>query len=1620
MQSRNSLPFNLSRPMQEAHSIGVPLCKIQVFFTLEFLKAKEHKSCKHSKFFRQKSGICSSLRQRNYRAREILTVSGIFVHRSEPPNESTNFAMKKYLKPRKRISNARRRGHLDFGALEPRQLLATLVGDYVDDFHEGSPDSNWTYQWNAPTGWSPQSGSSGSPGLPNTGNIDAPGINFRNLVFNEGLQAWTTDGDGTATNSPPGQHLKLGQASAHAGVGVYPANSYARYAIARFDIPEAGFYSISDSILKVNPSTNGQSDGVEYKIFVDKGHMLSEGAVAPGQSAGFDRHLGYLEADDFVYVAFGPGENFFSDSFQTDFSILKHDGGAVTADFVDDFHTGNSESPWRYQWNRSDSGAMVTVGSTEDINGPGTKFKDLIYNAAIDSWTTDGDSVMTNGAPGEWLHFKRGGGGHAGRGINATNSVERYAVATYEVQEEGYYKIIDSYLDLLSSASKDGVEFRVFVNNDAPVETGTVLAGNVAYFDTELGFLKKGDLVRVAFGPETHFFDDAFTADFSIYKHAEQTVANYNADRSSSSPGTMPPGWEYLWNSPSSPSAFDSGAIGDPSHYELLQWGTHTHGNENRSYWSPDGAAFSSSFPARYLRLEDNQGHPGATYNTDLGNKDRYVIAAYTVENSGRYAIEDSILSTSSSLPSHDGVNLVVHVNNQTPLVDGNDLIAEFNSVALDNGAINFDMDLGYLSKGDTVYVAFGGVDNDTADKFTTDFSITRMLPRNAPDLSLTTRDFTQAEIENVAKGSDAGEIWDQIRDAVTRTKTNLGQSSAYAQVLIEPGTYRLSSEDLSPFGQAFFTINGAKNLYIKGEVDAGTGEGVTFLVNNANDYNKSLFLIQNSSNVVFEGITIDYAEEKTVNNETQFVPTTFSQGVIKEVNSNSIVLEVDTNKFRELDSTFLGNNSSGTRIDGANPFGYVIDANTPGKLKDGTRYHYTANDIEPSTDGSSSPNDPLKTYTITFPGGAGDLQSQMTVGDTFVMQRRINNADLFRFSQNSQDVTIRNVVAYSAPNTFVNSIFASGVNVIDSKVMIRPETDRMKSINADAVHLQSNRESGWVEDSFFEGGGDDITNFYSFPATINSVDESERVFNIGFFNSRKNPTNATKYINKIEPRPANAFQVGDKLTFMEPGSGIPIKDVKIISVVHDSNNHTWTVTVDQPVPEIQPNVADGNWRLSTTVYNNDLSQGFLIQDSQFTNTRRYGNFVMSNDGHIVDNFYDGLSDQAIAGHNENDWPFGLYADNILVQGNEFHDIGFSHQYQKDNYQTGVVGFFMDRSGDQLVDERDFQFTNLQIRDNVFYEWHKTAISVRNAQHVTIANNTILAGEEGSLSEPGNESRDTVFEIAYTDDVLLIDNAIADNFKSRLLFSNSTNLTESGNFLIQSDALRVWQKLDEAHPDVTLNGDATYDFNPTQPFDKTTRHNAGRFDNSVHLSGNGSVTLNDGAVSAQGGRTISLWFRPEQSVTGTQVLYEEGNEQRGLNIYLKDESVFVGGWNATHSGFVSNEQLLSGWNHVSLRLSAGTITGFLNGIEFGSTDVTGLAAFGGDITLGNVGADGTKLENGYNSNASYGFQGSLDELRVYDTSLDNKQIGALALSKYWDIQSEESDSTSSGGGAMGA
>lgn len=939
--------------------------------------------------------------------------------------------------------------------------------------------------------------------------------------------------------------------------------------------------------------------------------------------------------------------------------------GLVVANYQQGFESRDSR--WSY-----------LINSSNDIQGRAASYETL---GQIEGGQ---DGALRPSSPTVDSRFLRltSTGGHAG-------SDGRFAIASWTVDQAGVYSISDSFaeVDSTSFVQADGIDIRVFVNRGNSLIYEEVDPGDQGYFDTRLGLLNRGDEIRVAFGGRDNFAFDRFEADFSIRLHENlaQSLGSYSA----AVPGEQ--GWQLLWNAPTdfAPGVGDqtTGGLGDIESYRPLV-------ATSVGSLTADGT-LQRREPSWHLQANSRGGHVGVGYSGDTTFEDRFVIASRNVARSGTYSLANSFLNVGQQ--SRDGVTALVYVNSLDNLV---------RQISVQGGETDsFDTNLGNLRRGDVVYVAFGAGENHVGDRFETDFELLRELPREQPP-----RDFPT---EHVIRVSDFGAFANDRRndvDGFVAAIEAARSTDVPTTILLEGGTYNLFANS-NTTDRYLLVANRLDNVVID-------GQGATIVVES---FNRGLLRVVNSQNLILRNLTVDYAQLYETHSDPaqdQYRVNTYSQGFISELDaaSNSFVLTVNPRDSVTPNDSFV--NSPNVQA-----WGFALDGEQGGRLKYNSRWHYATRSIDSLG---------LNQFRIFVDDVAG-----LGDGDRYVLQRRFNVSTFGIFNQSNQ-VTLDNIVSHAAPSTFVAAKEAGAINLINNRVVASGQ--RWRSINADAVHGQALRTGFWVEDSVFDGVGDDVMNFYNVPLAALEQPAANQL------------TVATVARDRLVGLRAAAVQVGDLLTFLDPVRGVVKQKARVESIESvtafdplQGEIQTLTITFDQDIKGIRFASRAGDsdfvgYRDDTSIFNETTSRGFLVQGTRLANSRRHGNYLMANDVQLVDNTYAGISDSAIAAHNETNWPLGLYSSNVLVHNNRFLLNGFSRPFLEDPYFAGVVAFHMDRLSNQFVETGEFELSRITISDNTFRGWGKTAIAVRNASNVNIVGNTFYS----PLAFPTPERQDWV------------------------------------------------------------------------------------------------------------------------------------------------------------------------------------------------------------------------------------------------------------------------------------
>lgn len=286
--------------------------------------------------------------------------------------------------------------------------VPTRIAGFASDFTGTVPASGWSYSWNAagtlgntaaeaPLLWSDgRYDSDGAPGLP-----DATGMNYGFV-------------------GPGAMHPGLGQANGQATD---------RFAIARYAVPQGGYYEIRNGLLQHIGC--GFGNGVELAIIVGQ-QVVHRHVVASAGADTITESLGYLPAGTGVAVAVGPNGTDACDEVRVDWEI--HFTPGVPA--AGDAPVASISSP--------PAGQFWRVGDIVPLAGAATDTEDGVLGGSALRWEGNivhnthvhPDSYFGTGSTGTFAYPDHGDNSYMELCLVATDSDSQQGSACVDVRPE--------------------------------------------------------------------------------------------------------------------------------------------------------------------------------------------------------------------------------------------------------------------------------------------------------------------------------------------------------------------------------------------------------------------------------------------------------------------------------------------------------------------------------------------------------------------------------------------------------------------------------------------------------------------------------------------------------------------------------------------------------------------------------------------------------------------------------------------------------------------------------------------------------------------------------------------------------------------------------------------------------------------------------------------------------------------------------------------------------------------------------------------------------------------------------------------------------------------------------
>lgn len=694
----------------------------------------------------------------------------------------------------------------------------------------------------------------------------------------------------------------------------------------------------------------------------------------------------------------------------------------------------------------------------------------------------------------------------------------------------------------------------------------------------------------------------------------------------------------------------------------------------------------------------------GLTIEYTSNSSQTPLLAQYKVPQSGFYALNNAWAQISS------------HTQTRIPAtISAGKSMTEVLTTTLEGSQQSLNTELGYLTKGDMIQIAFM-TPAELTTQIELDATLVEWAPRSAPLRTHRGKDGflgvyePSSPIDRITIPEDR---WIHVEphsdDSTAALRTALKEAAVlssngqYAGVRLQAnGHYILNGDKVD---EILFDLSGASNVIFD-------GNGATLEVSGHSLAKKRIifFELKDAQSIAFTDMEI----KATVKNST------FGE-----------ILKVSPMHNGQQTVTFLVSPEQPSPMElipNGNTAGYAYDAEVPGRISIGTW---------PTYPGAKAPNLRATDTPQVFEHSVVRTNNSIPSGDSdspgkWLVKQKKHGIEILRARAGCSDITLQNVSSgRGAIRAAVRYWGADRVNILNCNFST-PE-DQWISMSADGFHGRAS-EALWVENTLISGVCEDISNIYGTTIGVREYQqEPSPKLKIGTLNRDRGAPKGF-YLGSHD---AAFAEIGDRLVFLDPVIGKVLGRATVIAVSADNS-----FILDEPISGIQA-WDDQKGVSNITVYNDSSVNGFFVRDSTLANSMRFGLFLKAHNTVVFHTLFEGLSGPAIFAANEPRYPEGPVPTHIWLQDNTFRQNANSYDCRNrahltiDPAQISIhTGVTAEGFGVGEARTESLENNHLRIIGNRFEDWRGMGIAIRNARNVEISGNTFgQPVEDGVMRE---------------------------------------------------------------------------------------------------------------------------------------------------------------------------------------------------------------------------------------------------------------------------------------------
>ncbi|MHB1484407.1 MAG: glycosyl hydrolase family 28-related protein [Saccharofermentanales bacterium] len=526
---------------------------------------------------------------------------------------------------------------------------------------------------------------------------------------------------------------------------------------------------------------------------------------------------------------------------------------------------------------------------------------------------------------------------------------------------------------------------------------------------------------------------------------------------------------------------------------------------------------------------------------------------------------------------------------------------------------------------------------------------------------------FFEVKAAAVFSVNDYGAVADGKTDSTAAIQAAINAAKATrlpSVVQFGSGEYLVYKATSNPKNEGLdyaLTVNGITDCVIQGSASSRT----TILINNPSIGG---FRIDGSTNLTLKNLTFDYAK----------LPYTQGTIVSSDSTSGKLVIDLDDGYIDFNDPHFSPAVRDGT-------YGSPVKLNAD---KNQSRFGPEAimTDSFKQIEG--------RRWQINVARTSRPLIAQLTPGS-----RYIQKADRFVtgpiVALNNKNIEIDDITVYASGSVTTMWGMNDGIKIRGLNVTIKPDSDRLISVNADGIHAYGNRGGMLIENCSFYGMMDDGINMHSRAGFVSEVIAKNKI--------------------KVNTSGTNFYRTGDSIQIVDTYNKV-IRDTVKLTAVYEASSYEQILTLERNVDGV---FYGTDRKTADTIYNTSAcSQNSIIQNNTFYPHRGrhilFGSHDVTVQGNIFNIAYSVWT--AVELEYSNSWGEGPAPYNINIKNNTFNSAG-----ALSGWNAGI-NFSADTS---VAGPPGHKIKNINIENNTFNNVMFTAMRIIGGSNVMMKNNVI-------------------------------------------------------------------------------------------------------------------------------------------------------------------------------------------------------------------------------------------------------------------------------------------------------